>query len=229
MRNRLSLALASFFAMSSILSGCLKSDNTTLALQEIGSASQVIPTEIRDEFSSKMKIYEGNTPPDITSEFIVSENKLKYSSDGASSDGWADAYMSFYNKQGNTYEHKTKQESSNGVSEGYSPYVAVIGSGNDFTAYFISTEHYDDGVTWATTSNLISGTMTASGIKNISHAFIMLEKNDPNRKLMAVNAYRIFYDSNGLASFTDWDKTRSYSEPEETEVECRRSRMERID
>lgn len=191
--------------------GCLKNDNTTIALPEIGTAANVIPPEIRNEFESKIEIHEGVNPPDITGSFIISKTMLKYSSDGAStSTKWSDIYIAFHNKKGNTYEFNGKQNNS----EEYSPSVVVIGGGSDFTAYFTTEQHYDDGKTWAVTADLISGTITGNGIRDLTHAFIMLKKYDPDDILMDVNEYRIFYDQDGLSSNHNWFQTKSSIESE---------------
>lgn len=189
--------------MTALVSSCLKNYNSTIALPEIGTAANVIPEEIRDEFESKMEIYEGTNPPDITSSFVIADNKLHYSSDGYNGN-FADIYMKFYNKRGNRYEYESKQRDSHGEASG----VVVIGSGDSFTAYFTEYEDYGDGVTWSVSADLISGKMTSNGIRDIRHAFIMLEKNDPDDKLMDINEYRVFYDGDGLASFVDWDDTK---------------------
>lgn len=191
--------------MTALFSSCLKNYNSTIALPEIGTAANVIPEEIRDEFESKMDIYEGTNPPDITCSFVVAENELYYSSDGYTGNFY-DYYMKFYNKRGNRYQYKGKDVKSHGEASD----VVVIGSGDNFTAYFTSKSVRDDGVTWSVMANLVSGTMSSYGIRNIRHAFIMLEAHDPNNILMEENEYRIFYDGDGLASFVDWDDTKAY-------------------
>lgn len=37
----------------------------------------------------------------------------------------------------------------------------------------------------------------------------MLDKYDPEDKVMDVNEYRIFVDGDGFASFNEWDYTKS--------------------
>lgn len=200
-RTLLSLSLA-----VPVFAGCLKSEDTTIALPEIGTAANVIPEEIRDGFELRMDIYEGTTPPDLTGDFLISPVKLSYASDGyVFQNSISDSYMSFYNKKGNTYEYRRKE----GNSEGYSPMVTVIGSGNNFTAYFTEETHRDDGETWTRQATLLSGTLTANGIKDVEYAFIMLKTNDPNDIIMEENEYRIFYDGDGLAVRTDWNDTKS--------------------
>ena len=202
----LSLILLTTF----MLSGCLKNGFSTVALPEIGTAASVIPAEIRSEFESRMTIHEGVNPPDITSSFVIAPNRLSYSSDGITDSEmlWADSYMCFYNRNGNTSQYKGKQSNS----EESSSYVVVIGEGADFTAYYTSKTTYNDGVTWVTTTNLTSGTITPNGIKDVRHAFIVVDKNDPNSIVMGVSEYRVFYDGDGMAEFTEWSATKALEE-----------------
>ena len=191
-----------------LASSCLKEVNNTIALPEIGTAANVIPEEIRDEFESQMNIYEGTNPPDITSSFVLSDFVLLYSSDGISSGGiYADQFMKFYNKIGNTYEYKGTQ----GGGEEYSPSVVVVGSGSKFTAYYVSTNNHYDGESWSEEANLISGIITDRGITDVTYAFIILDKYDPKGTIMEVNEYRIFDDRDGVAEFVNWDTTKSIS------------------
>lgn len=202
--TNLILLLSSIFLMI----GCLRKGDETIALPEIGTASNVIPVEIRQEFESKMHIYEGTNPPDITGSFVISPMDLHYASDAENAPvSFADCYIAFYNRQGNTYEFKEKQSSTTGSS----PLVTVIGSGNDFTAYFTNNSQSDDG-SWAIQATLISGTITSRGIENIKYAFIMLDAYDPNDHIMEVNEYRIFYDGDGVASYKNWDYSKSSDE-----------------
>lgn len=197
------------------VTGCLKDHNTTVALPELGSAANVIPEEIRTEFESKMDIYEGLNPPDISCSFVMAKNTLLYSSDNYSG-SFYDKYMKFYKKNGNTYEFKQKQ----GTEESHSSSVVVIGSGDMFTAYYTSESSDPTQNTRSVKANLISGRMTATGIRDIKHAFIMLEKYDPNHKLMDVNEYRIFYDADGLAKFVDWDYTKAIQSVDQNSDTC---------
>ena len=196
-----------------ILSGCLKEYNSTIALPEIGTAANVIPDEIRTEFESKMSIYEGVNPPDITSSFTLAQYICDYSSDGYKPSNLADRFMAFYNRKGNVYEYSGAQ----GDGTQYSSHVVVIGSGADFTAYFISDSEHEDG-TWAKRADLFSGTMTDQGIKNPMYAFIILDKYDPENVIMDVNEYRIFSDKDGMAEFVDWmdADVKSYAEFDES-------------
>jgi len=88
--------------------------------------------------------------------------------------------------------------------------VEMVGSGNDFTAYFISTG-VENGIS-VKRSTLISGTLTSNGIANLHYASILLEKGpDPQGKLPPVNTYRIFKDSDGSTGTYNWSSGGSSS------------------
>ena len=206
MTRKLKLNLPILLLAGIALVSCLKETNETIALPEIGTATNVIPKEILNKFENKMDLYEGTNPPDISGCYLMAPSKLYYATDADKAPSNVnDMQFLFYNKKGNTYEFKSRQ----GSSESYSSLVTVIGSGNDFTAFFTEKENKSDGVSWAIMSTLISGTKTASGISNIKYAFIMLEANDPYNKIMEENEFRIFYDGTGLASNSTWDYTKS--------------------
>ena len=186
--------------------GCLKSDDKTIALPEIGTAANVIPPEIRTEFESKMDIHEGTNPPDISCCFVISPERLYFATDKeVAPSSVKDEYVAFYNKKGNTYEYHSKQ----GDTESHATNVVVIGSGNNFTAYFTEETKWSDGESWLIKATLLSGTITSRGIEDLKNAFIALEVNDPYDKIMEVNEFRIFYDYDNVSLFTDWEYTKS--------------------
>ncbi len=188
-----------------VFSSCLKDNDNTIILPTFNGeiSDAVIPPEIREELEGRMNIYEGQTPPDIIGEYVSDPHTLVYSSDGQFTPGdvFADRFFAFEEKDATgmvIYEGKQ------GSSISYANSVIVVGKGNDFTAYFVAnTEDEEDG-TNSKSSYLISGTVTPNGIKNFEYAFIMLDKDDPNGKLMDVNEYRIFTDGDGLAENNNW-------------------------
>lgn len=188
------------------LFSCLENADKTLVLPNVVYATpinQVIPDTLLASIEDSMPIYEGTTPPNIEGAYLVSPETLVYTSDGIYDSGkvFADEIIRFSGQNGatNIVTYAGKQASSVDSSE----LVSVSGTHDNFTAYFIAT-----GTTVGIstkTSTVISGTMTATGIQHYKMAFIMLAKgDDPDKKLMDVNAYRIFKDGDDLASNTTW-------------------------
>jgi len=188
------------------LFSCLENADKTLVLPNVVYATpikEVIPEALLTDIEKYMPIYEGATPPNIEGIYLVSPGTLVYTSDGIYDPGkvFADEIIRFSGQNGatNIVTYAGKQASSEDSSE----LVSVSGTNENFTAYFIATGT-SVGIS-TKTSTVISGTMTASGIQYYKMAFIMLEKGaDPDKKLMDVNAYRIFRDGDDLASNTTW-------------------------
>ncbi len=199
---RLSLVVFVFF-----FSGCMSDGAETIVLPDQnqgwgGPPSSVIPDAIREQFESLMPIYSGATPPDISGQYVSNPHTLVGSSDGDYSPGYVfgDRYMAFFTGANGKVSYQGKQGSGTSASE--EVIIEVIGSGNDFTAYLVTTG--ESGGIWNKMSVVISGTLTSSGISNFHYAFIMLEKDDPQNELVDVNTYRIFKDGNGLAEKYTW-------------------------
>jgi hypothetical protein len=188
-----------------LLSGCLKDPNYTIVLPTEGDiTTDIIPAEISEEFRSVMPIWQGKTPPNIAGQYLCSRMELSGSSLSGDNIGayYADQYIAFI-PQGNTLTWYEEQASSTSESNA----VTVTGKDNNFTAYFVS-EGTSSGI-YTKESVFISGTITALGITNYHYAFIMLAKgSDPNGSLVAVNTYRIFKDSDGLAERYSWKKNK---------------------
>ena len=192
------------------LTSCLRDGIDTIALPFGKIPNGVIPQEIRDQFEEYMPIYEGVTPPDITGEYLCHPDLLVFSSDGQYYPGYqfSPLYFAFYDQTPSGMA-AYKEHQVNSFVE--APEVYVVGSGNNFTAYFISHGiRNDNNGNWEATykmSNIISGTITEDGIVDYRSAFIMLEKDDPYHRLMDVNEYRIFEDGDGLVVNYDWMKS----------------------
>lgn len=194
------------------LTGCLKEDMDTIVLPFSEIPQGEVPQDIKGPFYGVVPINEGIDPPSINGKFVMSPFKLEYASDGYQESvyGMADLYLSFQSQTtGGMAAYYEKQ----GLSETESPEVYVVGSGQDFTAYFVAytTNYvYSDNVyheVTAKSATVISGTVTENGIENIRYAFAILEKNDPNNLIMDVNACRVFKDGDGLAEKCEWSKS----------------------
>lgn len=188
---------------------CIEEGDDTLVLPKgikMIPIEDVIPEDILVQLKSHMPIYSGTTPPDIVGAYLVNPAELVFSSDGNLDSGhfFTDLYfrLSSQNDETNILTYEEKQGDSSSAT---SDEVSVVGTGDSFTAYFISSgyarEIYNKDAT------IISGTKTTSGIKNFSYAFVVLEKGaDPDNSLVEVGTYRIIKDGNGLASNTTWTK-----------------------
>jgi len=166
----------------------------------------IIPTAIRKELENEMPIYSGTNPPDIAGQYKVTRPHLISSnikSDDNIENSFADMYIAFI--RGSNGKLSYREEILDSKSEGNNVIVEVVGSSNNFTAFFESV-----GVSRGINnrvSTVISGTWTSTGISNFHYAFIMLEKDsDPNNTLVPVNTKRVFKDSDGFADRYNWLK-----------------------
>jgi len=166
----------------------------------------IIPPGVKNDIEkSGMPIYSGTTPPDISGQYLANNILLigsSISGDNLNVAGkYADMYIAFVKGSNGTLSYREKQGSSEAGSDNVR--VEVVGTGNNFTAY-LETTGESSGIMMRR-STVISGTWTKDGIKNFNYAFVMLEKGyDPNNTLVAVNTYRVFKDSDGLAENYNW-------------------------
>jgi len=195
-----------------IMASCLKEDNETLVLPKVKYAKpieEVVPVTIQEQLKKYMPINSGSTPPDIDGAYLVNPDVLVYTSDGQYYVGYVFGDITIRFSGQNSVTNVITWEEKQGSSSATSDEVSISGFSDNFTAYFNTKGKRDDNVTTYKTATLVSGTVTSSGIKNLTYAFVMLEKNDPNKILMAVGAYRICKDGNGLASNTTWTSVKS--------------------
>jgi hypothetical protein len=170
--------------------------------------TQQIPQEYLEKMSAHMPIYSGNTPPAIEGSYVLSPLVLKYSSDGQSLDNLGDLFIRMTNQDTskNTVMYEDKQASN--VRE--KTEMVVLGKGNNFTLFAV-VPGYTGNVTYKL-ATIVSGTMADNGIKDCYQAILMVDKDDPENKLMKVGTYRIFKDEDGLSSPTSWSSRSAVRE-----------------
>ena len=162
--------------------------------------TQQIPKEYLEKIASHMPIYAGNTPPAIEGSFSMNNYIIVFASDGFSKTNLADLFIQFseQNNSKNTIMYQDKQSSQ--ASE--KTEMIVMGQGNNFTVFAVVPG--SNGSATYKLATIISGTITDGGIKDCYQAILMVEKNDPDDKIMAVGTYRIFKDGDGLAAPASW-------------------------
>ena len=175
-----------------------------------------LPEEYLNKMGKHMPIYAGNTPPTVEGVYSLSPTIAVFFEDYAQAPGkeYSAITIRFENqdKQKNTLDFSGKGSVSSSAKG-----AAIIGSGDDFTCFFISNgESYGIPTKAAT---LISGTKTSNGIKNMYYGFVLLEKgDDPNNKLMKTGVYRVFKDGDGNSTVTSWANAAIF-DPEEEPLE----------
>ena len=205
---------------STLAVGCLKEGEDTIILPPYpledkpttgygdGTTDAVIPESIRETFKNHMPIHEGKYPPVIEGQFLESPVVIVYTSDNQFEPGklFADKYFAFTNQTTDGICQGFFRELT---ATGHADTIWIVGQGNKFTAFYVEKGTYNDSAgTWYITSNLVSGEVTTSGIKDFYQAFIMLDKYDPTHIIMDVNEYRIFKDEDGLAENDNWRESK---------------------
>lgn len=174
--------------------------------------AQQIPQEYLGKMATYMPIYSGSTPPTVDGTYRISKTTLVYDAGGTYNPGetFVDfiANLSNQNSTKNTVDYQNKEVDSNGnvLSQANKSEMVLLGQGDNFTAFVIS-EGTSTGIYYKT-ADLISGTMTPDGIKNIYLGILMIDKGDDSassKKLMNKGVFRVFYDSDGLAAKTTWN------------------------
>ena len=159
-----------------------------------------------------MPINSGNNPPDIEGFYLTDD--LDCVAD-TTDDYMQDLYYNwnFYDQTDN--EIKVSYF-NNGTDSATGQGSYIFGEGNDFTIY-IEFNGSDGSVSY-TNVNIISGTLTSSGIEDFTQGFIMTDKtgDDYDYYLMAVNEARIYEEGDGLAeSISDPGFSRAAAEMSE--------------
>lgn len=185
---------------------CSKSES------EESAKYQNLPQEVKSIISDKilrkleasgMVIHTGTTPPNIEGTFDITPFELAFTD--VPDNQYVVGYQitgytyRFYDQQGvkikTDYENLNLLSNDKAIGKG----TIISGSENKFTAYM--TFEGEDSAIGASYKQLavISGEITAQGIKNFKYAFYLLEKNDPLDTLMPVGGTRIWFDSDNMS------------------------------
>ncbi|MDO4228613.1 MAG: DUF6252 family protein [Capnocytophaga sp.] len=162
---------------------------------------KIIPSNKIEELKANgVEIHSGDTPPNIDGIFVSSPHILMktYAGDGYSvGHRWPNFIYQFLTIHNGTGMLNYKAQDGSESAEGTSVYMT--GSDNKFTIYS-RTSGYTNGVPKITT-NVLSGEITPTGIKNLKNSYILIwkEGDTSNSKVMPIGAFRISGDSDGLS------------------------------
>ena len=171
----------------------------------------VIPEEIRDEIEEYIPIYDGMNPPNIEDAYFLSPQILIGSSLSYDYIGreFSYEYQKYSNQDmaNNTIDMVRVQGDGSEWAKGSGAFIS--GTGNNFTIYF-NMEGESAGI-WTKEAYIVSGTKTASGIKDLTCGFILTEKgDDPDNILVDVGTFRFFTDQDGMSEATSWPYGTQY-------------------
>lgn len=187
-----------FFILNFLLIACRK--------DEFKKINQLIPEKIINAISEHMPIYEGNTPPNIVGNYLISPCMLLYSSNQPDLEFTFEDYsFKFYDqKEKNNYNiisfvgnHKLMRiDSCNNIF--------LVGTDSNFTAYYTIKEHHFSGINYKA-GVVISGTKIKNGLSNAFMAIIILDKSKGlnDEMVLPEKSFRIIKDKDNLIELTD--------------------------
>lgn len=207
---------ALLFGLSTAITSCKKDPKPTpthepdpiITIVDSIPAS-ILPREIYGEVSSRISIYQGDTPADISGQYLSQPHALLYASYDPEYDPddstvfYSDRYvaftfseatgMDFYGKQWDTDNDRWVEEH---VSK-----MKITGEGDNFCCFYV-IEGQPHGF-YLKQSTIFSGTLTSEGLKNFRVAVIMVE-NDGDNDFPEKNSFRILGDFDGMAENNNW-------------------------
>ena len=188
------------------------SDYDTFTTPKQERIEQVIPKEILETMEPYITIYEGDSPPVVEGVYVISPNVISYDSTNGfdAGDLFADHYLKFSNQDilKNTLDFEGKEVvDGRTISYEGGPGAFISGTGDNFTVFFdvSGTAYFDEYNVDYTEALVISGTLTSTGIKNAEYSFVLTWKgDDPKPYAIKKGDFRVFKDSDGLASKASW-------------------------
>lgn len=203
----------SCIVLAVVFASCTKNDETTIV--PVGSESyieeilQVIPDSTKQAFDLVLGTFpQGAIPPKIEGAFVVSPKQRVASS----IENWplnpadpeVDVYMDFYDQHNGVVTVKLTE-----VQEQVTDTAFVMGTGNDFTLYFIENKGYEVEATNATyhvsmkRGVVMKGRVTDEGIRDLYMAVVILAVEDDSNGVLPEyepGTYFIYKDGDGMAS-----------------------------
>ena len=161
--------------------------------------NNIVPQTTLDEMKSLgMPIFTGTTPPNIVGVYNVSPYLLKSSdvpNDYAPGHAYSDFRVQLSNQDNAKLTVQMDYVSTDQSGTGLGGFI--VGSGNDFTI-FVNVNETKSGAQ-ATLVRVLSGTLSATGIKNYYSAVFMVNNGGNTSVFMANGKGRITYDGDGLS------------------------------
>ncbi|MDR0927263.1 MAG: hypothetical protein LBO69_05800 [Ignavibacteria bacterium] len=220
MKTKLIFAFVMLLMVS--ISGCVDDGYEVLPLPPVLKnvpITDVIPQEYMTILKEmNFPIYDGTTPPNIEGCYladdfwIVASNVIQdYPYIGTVATKSTALYRFYgFNTDYNTlgYEYKIKQSELYSSGEGFGNGLGNISGNGNFFTYYCKTWGVTSRPTGESgtgyTANVISGEKTATGIKNLCYALLMLDKDDPYGIIVPITSVRVFQEMDGLASNSTW-------------------------
>ena len=201
----IALPLITFLGLNS----CIKDGNETIIYlgyeNYIPTIETVIPQELLNVYSDSIgEIHRGFIPPNVEGKFIISPKQRVLSNNLLS---WPyevvepDMTISISNQHNGVIVNFDCSEATLTSTDS----VFIMGHDNCFTIYFKETKEFvDEGYTTVITRAMIlTGEITAEGIKNLIYADMIIDVYDDSNGLIVQypsGQYFIYKDGDGLST-----------------------------
>lgn len=165
----------------------------------------IIPDDIRPDIEKYIPIYDGVNPPNIEGAYYLDPQILIGSTISYDINGkrYAHEYQKYFDQDMIENTINMIRVQGDGSEWAKSTESKISGFDNHFTIYFEMTT-INSGIS-SKSAYVVSGTMTPTGIKDLTQGFYLKEKgNDPSNKIVPVGTMRFFKDEDGMSEATTW-------------------------
>lgn len=173
-------------------SSCDKDDNEPDVVQ--AKINNTIPPELVETVKGLgMDVFSGNTPPDLTGNYVMNPNLLLRSnipSDAPSNTQFVNYGVVFSSQ--NFTEFTIKFVGTASGERDQSDSAIISGSGNNFTVYGRSTTTV--GSNSIVLGVMYSGTLEGGKIKNLKRAIVVIDDTNAGLNLLKKGNARVFHD-----------------------------------
>lgn len=204
------LILLLFTSLAIAFNSCNKKDDDPVEKNGLTKdINSFMPKKILDVLDTLgMKINTGGNPPEISGSFIISPDVL-YSSnidDDHIGDKYLDVTVTF-SKQ----DHKKlaiNLERIQGSEKGAAHSSFIVGKKDNFSVFTQIKMHDEANNDSCLVAQVLSGTITAEGIKDCYSSLVMLNDfGDPHERYIEIGEARVLYDEDGMSEHTVLNKS----------------------
>ena len=191
-----------------IISSCKKDDNTTNNNQNTNTLptpiSNIVPQTMIDSLrAAGTAVNEGTTPPIVNGIYLMHPDSCTYDNSPGNLAGtlFSDYKFRFTNQDNAAFTISVEQKAIPAGTLSSTPVETYIsGSGNNFSVFLLRTIS-PQGIT-VQQFNILSGTLTSSGIQNLQNTLYMRSKgDDPTNAVVPAGTIRVFI--NGAAGLAE--------------------------
>lgn len=204
---RIKKILLIFSLIAIVFVACQKDDdNIRTDLLGVNGLPKSVNAIVTQEIINTMKslgitIYTGDNPPDISGTYLASPFILKGTivpNDYEIGKVFADYYATFSDQNNDSLSIALSYSSSSESGIGIGSYIS--GTNNNFTVFAKTNSTYNESS--AEIIQVISGTITNTGVNNFYYANFMLNNYGDSINWLGNGTGRVIYDSDGFSPKT---------------------------